>query len=104
MPGCAGRYGSSIGQFAPTTLSARGYSDPMGGQARLTAAGIKKQLQEASDRYRDHVFASDDIARAGKELAAAVDRILMPAPCSLIREEVLRAKRESESFPPQDLR
>lgn len=29
----------------------------MEGQARLTAAGIKKQLQEASDRYRDHALA-----------------------------------------------
>ena len=37
--------------------SARGYSTPMGGQARLTAAGIKKQLQEASDRCRDHALA-----------------------------------------------
>ena len=54
---------------------ARGYSDPMGRQARLTAAGIKKQLQEASDRHRDHALAGDDMARAGEELAAAVDRI-----------------------------
>lgn len=83
----------------------------MGGQARLTAAGIKKQLQEASDRYRDHALAGDDhalagddLARAGEELAAAVDRILMPAPCGLPREVVLRAKRESESVDPQALR
>ena len=44
------------------------------------------------------------MARAGEELAAAVDRILMSAPCGLPREVVLRAKRESESFHPQDLR
>lgn len=76
----------------------------MGGQARLTAAGIKKQLQEALDRYRDHALAGDDMARAGEELAAAVDRILMPAPCGLPREVVLRAKRESESVDLQALR
>jgi hypothetical protein len=84
--------------------SARGYSDPMGGQARLTAEGIKKQLQEASDRDRDHALAGDDMARAGEELAAAVDRILMPAHCGLPREVVLRAQRESESVDPQALR
>jgi hypothetical protein len=85
-------------------MAARGYSAPMGGQARLTAAGIKKQLQEASDRCRDHALAGDDMARAGEELAAEVDRILMPAPCGLPREVVLRAKRESESVDPQALR
>ena len=96
--------GSSIGQFAQTTLSARGYSDPVGGHARLTAAGINTQFQEASVRYRDHVLAGDGTARAGEERAAAVDRIPMPAPCGLSRAVVLRAKRESESFYPQALR
>ena len=76
----------------------------MGGQARLTVEGIKKQLQEASDRYRDHALAGDDMARAGEERAAAVDRILMPAPCGLSRAVVLRAKRESDSVDPQALR
>lgn len=49
-------------------------------------------------------LAGDVMARAGEELAAAVDRILMPAPCGLPREVVLRAKRESESVDPQALR
>jgi len=75
----------------------------MGGHARLTAAGINKQFQEASVRYRDHVLAGDGTARAGEERAAAVDRSLMPAPCGLPREVALRAKRESERLYPQAL-
>ena len=46
---------------------------------------------------RNSSYRTPYMARAGEELAAAVDRILMPAPFGLPREVVLRAKRESKS-------
>ena len=92
-------------KFPQLVVVVRGYSGSRWeGEARLTATRIKKVLQEASDRYRDHALAGDDMAQAGVELAAAVDRILIPAPCGLPRDVVSRAKRQIDSVDPEESR
>lgn len=66
----------------------------MGGDVRLTVAGIKSRLDEALSRYNDHQRAGDDMAHAGKDLAAVVSQIVKPAPCGIPRKRVLQEKQQ----------
>lgn len=66
----------------------------MGG-GNQTKAAIVKQLSNALERYHDQQQAGADMIVAGEELAAAVERIVIPPPCALPRETVLRERSTS---------
>lgn len=49
-------------------------------------------LHETLDRYREQQDHGGDMAEAGEELARAVERLLIPHPCSPSRETLLRGE------------
>jgi hypothetical protein len=65
----------------------------MGGDRKLTKAGIEKLLEEALERYYEQEQAGADMAEAGEELAGAISGIVRPAPCGIPRHILLRDRQ-----------
>lgn len=59
----------------------------MGG---TSARSWRKVLHEALDGYQEQEARGGDMAEAGAEFARAVERLLIPPPCSPPRDGLLR--------------
>ncbi len=77
---------------------AQSYSRRMG--RPLTAAGMRKLLTEAWERYREQQQAGDDMFKAGEDLFDVVGGIVRPVPCAPPRIEMLKADKDKESENP----